>query len=228
MNSTPFSFLVQEIRQETPNTRLYVFDYGLTPFEFYPGQFTVITLPDSSPDLTAPITLACSPLRRSSFEFIIVRTGNFGTRFYDKVQVGDLISMRPPLGKFFLEISDPRPVIYLAYDYCISGARAFWQYHEDVQMPKPLCVIHPHRGESNALFRNDFQSTTAVNRRYLPLTLRDEESVQVETSTLHSIINTHPNALVYIAGEAPDVRSLLEKVQLCGLAADSIKCERWS
>lgn len=228
MNSAPFSFLVQDIRQETPNAKLYIFDYGLTPFEFYPGQFTVLTLPNSAPDLTAPITLACSPLRRDTFEFIVVRTGNFGTRFYDRIQVGDLIPMRPPMGKFHLEISDPRPIIYLAYDYCISGARSFWQYHEDVQMPKPLYVVHPQRGQNNALFRNEFESTAAQNRRYLPIALPDEEGAQLDIATLSSILNTVQGALIYIAGEARDVRALQENVLNSGVTPSNIKIERWS
>jgi len=223
-----FSFLVQDIRQETNGARCYVFDYGLTPFEFYAGQFSVVTLPGSNPACTAAITLASSPLRRGAFEFVVVRTGNFGSRFYDSTKVGDLISMKPPQGKFQLEINDPRPVVCLAYDYCTTGFRAFWQYHQDVVMRKELVLIHPHRDRNNALFRADFETSTSPNRKYYPIEITSTTDIQTIISTLSFILNTLSDPLVYIAGEKYDVQSLTEDTQKCNILTTQIRTERWS
>jgi len=228
MPNPPFSFLVQDIYQESPNAKRYSFDYGLTPFEFYPGQFSVLTLPSSTTPQTAAITLACSPLRRQNFEFVVVRTGDFGTKFYDTVQIGDLVPMQAPAGKFHLEIFDPRPILFIAYDYCVTGTRAFWQYHQDVQMSKDFVFVHPYRGHGQALFKNEFESTSSSNRKYVPLELPANPEVMLNPNFLSQAIQSLPDSLIYLTGEGKDVMNLKKTLESLGKNPQSIRTERWS
>lgn len=222
-----FRFLVQDIQQIAPDTRLFQFDFGLTPMEYYPGQFVVVRLPQSEPPLTAAITLASSPLRRQSFDLGIVRTGNFGTRFYDSVQVGQIIEMSVPQGKFYPELSDPRPILLIAHDYCTTGIRAIWQYHSDSSLPRPLAFLHGQRQGHTALFTNEFAATTAPNRRYLPIALPPAPAT-LPPEAIASALSAQPSCVVFLVGEGPDVAATRQQLEQLGIGRDRLHVERWS
>jgi ferredoxin-NADP reductase len=223
----PFSFLIQDIRQETNTVRRYIFDFGTTPFEFYPGQFCVVSHPRDS-SLTAALTIATSPLRRNGFEFALHRSGNFGTRFYDEAKTGDVVQLKPPQGKFHIEINDFRPMVYIAYDYAVTGARSFWQYHQDAQLKRPLHLLHPQRGPDNALFYDEFSSTQSDLRRYFPIRLAPDPSLSINQVALASALIGLQEPVLFIAGEGNDVKALTALAQQTGVPPHRIKTERWS
>jgi ferredoxin-NADP reductase len=228
MNTLPsFSFLIQDIRQETNTVRRYIFDYGITPFEFYPGQFCVASHP-RDPSLTAALTIATSPLRRDGFEFALHRSGNFGTRFYDEAKTGDVVQLKPAQGKFHIEVNDTRPMVYIAYDYAVTGARSFWQYHQDAQLKRPLHLLHPHRGPDNALFYDEFNSTQSDLRRYFPIRLAPDPSLSINQVALASALIGLQEPVLFIAGEGNDVKALTALAQQTGVPTQRIKTERWS
>ncbi|GAB4246924.1 MAG: hypothetical protein OHK005_12910 [Candidatus Methylacidiphilales bacterium] len=228
MSTKPsFRFLVQDIKQIAPDTRLFQFDFGLTPMEYYPGQFVVVTLPQSDPRVTAAITLASSPLRRQSFELAIVRTGNFGTRFYDSVQIGQIIEMSVAQGKFHPELSDPRPILLIAHDYCTTGIRAIWQYHADSSLPRPVTFLHGQRDGQSALFADEFTSTSAPNRRYLPVSLPPAPAT-LSSETIASALSAQPGCVVFLVGEGPDVAATRHHLEQLGISRDRLHLERWS
>lgn len=220
-------FLVQEVTQAADLVRLYTFDYGLTPVEYYPGQFCVVSLPGASPPLTAPLNLASSPLRRDCFQLAVVRTGNFGTRFYDSVQPGDLVEMTVPQGKFTLELSDPRPVLIVAFDYCTTGVRSIWQYHADSHFHRPLTLLHAVREGQPALFYEEFMTTTDPQRTYLPVNLPPAPATIPEPS-LASALASRPGCVVYLVGEGSDVKPTEKLLTAQGIGPDRLRIERWS
>lgn len=222
-----FHFFVQDVIPIAPQVRLFQFDYGLTPMEYYPGQFCVATLPRSEPPQTAALTIATSPLRRQSFELAVVRTGNFGTRFYDSVNVGDVVPMSVPQGKFTLELTDPRPALLIAYDYCTTGVRAIWQYHADSGQTRRLTFLHAQRPGQSALFSQEFTTSTSPVRQYLPVRL-NQTSETLPPATLQAALSSLPNCLVYLVGEGPDVKATQTALEQSGLERDRLKVERWS
>ncbi len=227
MESGMFSFLVQDIVQELPDVRRYRFDYGLTPFEFYAGQFCVVKLPGSEPALTGALSLASSPLRRDSFDLVVKRTGNFGTRFYDGIGLGEVISMKPPMGRFVLSTNNPQPVTAIGFDYCVTAIRSFWQYLEDTQEPREFNFIHVIRGARNALFQSEFSASAQGARHYLPVEREEGEGV----FGLKEIAELVPNVgdhQVFVVGEGEDVRPLVEEWKRAGLNERSLHVERWS
>lgn len=227
MSVFPFTFLVQEVIQELPEVRRYRFEFGLTPFEFYAGQFCVVALPRHEPLLTGALSLASSPLRRESFEFAVKRIGNFGTKFYESVQAGDLVSMKAPMGHFILSTNNPQAVTVVAFDYCVTAVRAFWQYLEDTQESRPFHFVHVIHGADHALFYQEFSQQATEVRQYLPY----EKDLAQRGLTFDEIVGLVPDVLahqVFVVGEGPDVLLTVQELKANGIDKQCLHIERWS
>lgn len=227
-SNPPFTFLVQDVFQDLPEVRRYAFDYWLTPFEYYGGQFAVLTLPGSNPPLTAAVNICTSPLRRNCFEIAIKNTGGFGSKFYEEVDIGTVVQMQPPMGKFHLDPNETGSVILVAYDYCVTAIRAIWQYHQDAAMKCPLTLLHPFRGKANALFRDEFASSEARGRYYQPVELPENPLTVVGSKLIADVANASGKAKILIAGEGIDVLQVKAEFLAAGATEDRIRIERWS
>ncbi|MFQ3670129.1 MAG: FAD-binding oxidoreductase [Verrucomicrobiia bacterium] len=227
MVSSPFTFLVQDIIDELPTVRRYRFDYGLTPMEFYAGQFCVVVLPGSSPPLTGALSLATSPLRRESFDLVVKRTGNFGTRFYDSVKAGDVVTMKPPAGTFVLPSNSSQPVILVAFDYCVTAVRAIWQYLEDIQDSRRVHFLHVVRGSEPNLFSNEFSESSSPHRTYLPIALSTGSS-SIRVEEIQSRIPDYFQHQLFVVGEGTEVIPLMTELKAVGFPKDFLHVERWS
>lgn len=227
MSSQLFSFLVQDVIQELPEVRRYRFDFGLIPFEFYAGQFCVVNLPGAEPPLTGALSLATSPLRRDGFDLVVKRTGNFGSRFYDSVNPGEMVTMKPPVGLFVLPINSPQPVTVIAFDYCVTAVRSFWQYLEDTQDPRSFQFIHVIRGPQHALFRQEFESSVSSSRNYLPCE-RAPDHFGITVNEVRELVPDLFGRQVFVVGEGRDVLPTVQDLKKAGLTKESLHMERWS
>ncbi len=93
------------IFQETPDVktfRLMATDGGQFPFDYQPGQFINIQLMIDGKRINRSYTLASSPTRRDSCELSIKREpmGTASRFIHDHLQVGDVVKLSGPSGKF--------------------------------------------------------------------------------------------------------------------------------
>lgn len=220
-----YTYIIQAVQQELEDVRSYEFAYGLQPFEFYPGQFVVAVLP-SAPKTTAAITLSSSPMNRSQFRLTLKRTGDFGTRFYDSAQTGDLVKMRPPAGAFRLEPTDNRPLCYIARDYTTTGAMSFCQYLADIQSTREVYLVHECTSPQQALFRQAFEGLSLSRLKYTPMAVGKGE--EVTAAWIEANIPDLVRTVFYAAGEGLDVKRWKQVLLDAAIPATSIRTERWS
>jgi len=85
---------------------------------FQPGQFLTfeITLPGETRPTRRCYSLSDSPYDTEMFRITIKRiaAGRISNYFHDEIQEGDILDVRAPNGNFFLDISNPRPVVLIA------------------------------------------------------------------------------------------------------------------
>jgi ferredoxin-NADP reductase len=97
---------VAYVFQETQDVKTYRFvdpGGGRIPFDFLPGQFLWLTLPESDGrSLKRSYTIASSPAHRDYVEITVKREerGIVSRRLHDELKVSDSLQISAPHGKF--------------------------------------------------------------------------------------------------------------------------------
>jgi ferredoxin-NADP reductase len=95
-------------------------------------------------------------------------------------------------------------------------------------MSKDFVFVHPYRGHGQALFKNEFESTSSSNRKYVPLELPANPEIMLNPNFLSQAIQSLPDSLIYLTGEGKDVMNLKKTLESLGKNPQSIRTERWS
>ncbi|HSC84504.1 MAG TPA: pyridoxamine 5'-phosphate oxidase family protein [Pseudomonas sp.] len=106
---------VASVRQETPDIRSFVIeppDQALIPFT--PGQHLPMRLLTGADEDALIRTYSVSSAPSDGHIRISVKAqGKASRHLHDKVQVGDLLQVRPPMGSFTLTAEGARPVVLI-------------------------------------------------------------------------------------------------------------------
>src|SRR3989339_1484722 len=91
----PIKAKVENIIQETPNIKTFVFRPE-EPMTFAAGQFMQVTYPGIG---EAPFTPSSSMYQTETLEFSIMKAGQVTSLLHEQLKVGDFVGLRGPLGK---------------------------------------------------------------------------------------------------------------------------------
>ncbi|MFN3471253.1 MAG: ferredoxin reductase [Aquificaceae bacterium] len=97
-----FTGKVLKIIEETPSTKTLVFDLKGIDFDFYPGQYVMLSLPYEGEVLKRAYSIANPPTQRETLELTIkkVPQGRASVYLTEKVKEGDEFLIKGPYGKF--------------------------------------------------------------------------------------------------------------------------------
>ena len=219
---TEQNYILQDIRQESATVKSYVFYYGLTPFDFLPGQFVVVRM-HSAPEFRASLTLSSCPEDRNQFELTLKRTGSFGTHFYDQAEIGSVVSMTAPAGPFSLKKLSDRPIAFLGHDYTIPACRSFLRHLRANQSQRPLVLFQELSAPEEAIYQEEFSQPGYGHFRWVPC-----HGQEIQADLLRQHLPDFGDWHYYIQAEGPEARRLRSLVQSLEIGADQISVERWS
>lgn len=228
-----YPYTLRRIIQETSDVRSFVFDFGDRPFSFIPGQFVIFHLDDKC---QAPLTISSSPHDQKYFQVTVKRIGNFGTRFYDQMQVGTTVLVGPPTGQFKLQTDSYDPVCFIGRDYCIPAVRSFL-YHILVRQPeRHITLFHEITDPTQILYDNEFKhfEKDGPMTRILILTQTTRPAGwfgglgRITPLMVKSLYIENTSTKFYIAGEYPEVKFYQQVLQSAEIPKSSIFVERWS
>jgi ferredoxin-NADP reductase len=209
-------YLVQDIIDNCEDVRSYVFSFGLTRLRFEPGQFVVVK--NLKTNTKAPLSISTSPLAYQDFELTVKRTGEFGTAFYDSVEVGDMVEMTLPSGPFVLPTDGIQPLVLVGRDYTVPAYRSYFRTLADSGIDRPVTLYHEVSSSEQILYIEDFQSARAPSFRrvVLPGEIQADRLAQ------------HKGSLFFLSGEGVDVKRWERLAKIAGIDNDDIVKERWS
>ncbi|MFN4319363.1 MAG: ferredoxin reductase [Aquificaceae bacterium] len=97
-----FTGKVLKIIEETPSTKTLVFDLKGIDFDFYPGQYVMLSLPYEGEVLKRAYSIASPPTQKETLELTIKRVpqGRASVYLTEKVKEGDEFLIKGPYGKF--------------------------------------------------------------------------------------------------------------------------------
>lgn len=146
----PIILAIKKIKQETENTKTFVFDYSLNA---KPGQFVMLWIPrvDQKP-------ISVSRQTKTSFELTVFKIGA-ATQELFKMKVGDKVGISGPYGNTF-EIK-PKSNIILVGGGCGSAPMRFLA-DEAKKAKCKITFITGARSAKDVLFNKEFANTCVV------------------------------------------------------------------
>lgn len=219
---TETSYIIQDIIQEPSEVRVYRFLHGLKPFEFGPGDFVVARLGNSS-DLRASLTLASSPNDKTNFEVLVKRTGDFGTQFYERADIGSTVHLLPPTRALQIDIDDQPPLCFLCHDYTVPAARCALLAHVEASKTRPIVLIQELEADSTSPFAGDF--TSSDYGHFLWHQIGPE---QLSERVLRKVLGEFDDWVFVIQAEGAQAKRYGTLLKELGVDSSRVMKERWS
>jgi ferredoxin-NADP reductase len=151
-------------------------DYRLN---YEAGQYAIAD-PETKEDPEGPVrsfTLVSSPTEKES---ILISTRIRNSPFKKKLEsinVGQLVSITAPLGKFVLYSDYSRPAVFLSRDIGVTPFRSMIKYVTDRQLPINITMFDSNRNQNNILYKEEFDEWAEMNKNFkIIYTLADGET----------------------------------------------------
>jgi ferredoxin-NADP reductase len=130
------------------------------------GQFAVVDL-GTKEDPKGPMrffSMASSPTEK---DFIMVSTRIRDTPFKKRLanlDLGTLVKITAPLGKFVLSEDYSRPVVLLSGGIGVTPFRSMIKYAADKQLPIKITMFDSNRNKDNILYKDEFDKCVNANK----------------------------------------------------------------
>lgn len=153
---------IAAIFQETSDVktfRLTAPDGGRFPFVYLPGQFLNIQLSIDGRRVHRSYTIASSPTRSDTCELSIKREPmGLASRFmHDQVNVGDVVMVSGPFGKFLFTGSEAAEVVLIAGGVGITPVMSILRYLTDRAWPGVIHFLFVAKTEDDLIFQDEIQ-----------------------------------------------------------------------
>lgn len=179
--------------------------------EYEAGQFIIMDLKtDEDPEgATRCFSIASSP---TESDVILISTRIHKTPFKRKLvdlNIGDLVSIKGPLGRFILEEDRSKHLVMLSGGIGIVPFRSMIKYATDKNLPIKITLFYANRNEDNILYRNEFDEWAKTNPNLKIVYTLDDPSSDwkgeqgfINKSMITKYLGTNEinNSIFYICG----------------------------
>lgn len=153
---------IAAIFQETPDVKTFRLtspNGGPFPFDYLPGQFLNLQLSIDGRRVNRSYTIASSPTRSDACELSIKREPNgLASRFmHDQVNVGDVVKVSGPSGKFTFTGSEASEVVLIAGGVGITPIMSILRYLTDRAWPGVIHFLFVTKAEDDLIFHDEIQ-----------------------------------------------------------------------
>lgn len=195
-------------------------------FDYKPGQFVELSILGVG---EAPFSLPSSPTRRGFFQLGIRRVGTLTNYLFDRIQEGDLVGIRGPLGNGFpVELFRGQDVLLLAGGLGMVPLRGLLLYLLDQREQfGRVILLAGFRSPQVVLFRDELESASRSGAE-IHLSVDDPQglpwsgSVGVVTELLERVRVDPKRTYAVACGPPVFYKFMLEKVVKMGLGRDHI------
>ena len=180
MKQTFYDAEIIHIIDETPVVKRYFFKMlHLEKFVFQPGQFVMLNLPIDSKIPYRSYSIASAPGNDNIFELIIVlNPPGQGTPFmWENYQVGSIVPVAGPLGKFVLPEKIEHDICFIATGTGIAPLRSMLHHIINQNMEhKDIYFLFGNRYQADILYRTEMEALEIKfpEFRFIPVLSREE------------------------------------------------------
>jgi ferredoxin-NADP reductase len=210
-------------------------------FEFQPGQFCFIVLPDigfkDERGLRRHLSIASSPLEKELMFATKISESAF-KKTLKEMPIGVDVTIEKPLGSFTLMEDTAMPVAFLAAGIGITPFLSMVRYAAGVPSKQNITLFYSNRTPEEAAFLDEFLSIAELHKNIVLVATMTRVSETSKTSdwltgriSPSMIINgcsEWRDAVYYIAGPPGMVDGMREMLEGMNIVSDRIKTERFT
>ena len=155
-------YVVDAIEKVSPNTwNLDLSRRPIPPPRHFPGQFALLRpYHDGLPREQHPFTISSSPTGDATISFTIKESGDF-TRRIGEIQLGDLVSVDGPYGRFSFLLKKAKKcdhLLMIAGGVGITPLLSMLRFMRDTDDNRPVTLIWANRTQNDIFFREEIDS----------------------------------------------------------------------
>jgi ferredoxin-NADP reductase len=227
-----------KVFQETPDVRTFRLA-SITgprlPFDFLPGQFLNVSFVIEGRKVNRSYTIASSPTRVGSCELTVKREamGTASRHLHDGVDVGTLIDVYAPAGRFTFTGAEADSLVMIAGGVGITPLMAKIRYLTDIGWTGHIYLVYSVKTERDIIFRDELDYLRSrFPKLHVTVTLTRAEGIgggwergRVSPELLHRVVPQISTRRVHICGPTEMTDRTRQMLLDLGVPADSIKVE---
>lgn len=223
-----------KIIDESHAVRRYYFKVPhLEKFDFKPGQFVMINLPIESKIPYRSYSIASAPSQDNTLELVIVlNPPGLGTpHMWEHFEVGSIVQMAGPIGKFVLPENIDRDICFVATGTGIAPLRSMCLHILNNHIPhKNIYMVFGNRHEADILYRKEMELLQAdfAEFKFIPVLSRAHNwggRHGYVHEVYEEIFADKRPAYFYMCGWSAMLKEARERLTNMGYAKDAIKFE---
>lgn len=234
---------VAKIFQETPDVRTFRLvhpsggDLPLLPFVFEPGQFLTVSVNIDGKEMKRSYSIASSPCRRTLCELTVKQTpsGLVSNYLHERIQVGALISVSGPFGKFTFRGHEAPSVVLIAGGVGITPLMSAIRCLTDQAWTGEIFLIYACNTMQDIIFHEELEYLV---RRYANFQLTISLSRETSSAwtgprghvTRDFLTKTVPNLTtrrIHVCGPPPMMEAVKGILADMGVPPDQVKSENF-
>ncbi len=232
------AFLLRFLRyqQIAPSVRHFIFErVDEQCFDFVPGQFITLLLPNGDVTLRRSYSLASEPVSGSKqIEFAASYVeGGFASQLLFSLQVGDELSTTGPFGRLILPQEPPKRYIFMATGTGVTPYRTMLSLlKEQMAAGVEVVLLQGARLPEDLLYYDEFSSISDPRFHYHPCLSRFEQNTgQFHPGYIQQYLgqlSLNPEEdLVYLCGNPRMIDDTFSQLTAQNFPSQRIKREKY-
>ena len=222
---------ILRITELVPDTRLFELRFEdpslAAAFSFRPGQFIELSVLGVG---EAPFSLPSSPTRRGTFDLVIRRAGVLTDFLFDRVNEGETVGIRGPLGNGFpVDDIAGHDVVLVAGGLGMVPLRGLLQYLVDARDRfGRVVLVYGSRSPDRVLFRDELELLARRGDAEIQLTVDDTDELPwdgrcgVVTDLLDDVALDPSRTFAVACGPPVFYKFVLNKLIALGFGKDRV------
>ena len=225
---------VIEVKRETPDVKSFKLDLDNQKLEYKPAQFLYLSLDvgDVGSD-SRPLSIASSPTENFIMVSTKISNSDFKQRL-DKIKVGDIVTIKGPLGTFILK-EDAKEIVMLGGGIGITPYRDMIKYATDKKLPIKITLLYSNRTPADIVYKDEWHVFAGENPHLKVVhTITDYQGDnwhgrrgRIDEYLVKEYCSDLQNTPFYICGPPGMVNTMFELLVKIGVPGPNIKVERF-
>jgi ferredoxin-NADP reductase/DMSO/TMAO reductase YedYZ heme-binding membrane subunit len=232
---------VVKVFQETPDVRtfrLVATEGPRLPFDFLPGQYLNLSFVIDGKKVNRSYTIASSPTRVGACELTVKREakGTASRHLHDSVDVGTLIDVYAPAGRFTFTGAEADSLVMIAGGVGITPLMAKIRCLTDIGWTGDIYLVFSVKTERDIIFKDelDYLRSRFPNLHVTVTLTRAEgssggwERGRISPELLNRVVPQISTRRVHICGPTEMTELTRQMLQGLGVPVESIKSESFT
>ncbi len=202
---------------------------------FIPGQYIMFGFIDGEEsNRTKFFSISSSPESQGWIEVTVKREGPFSTRM-TKLQVGDKVKIRGPIGHFVFKEDYKQDLVMIAGGTGLAPIMSMIRYIINKGLPNKIKLLYSVRSPEYVIYKEELENLNKNGNVKITLTmtrLQDNDNWnghkgRIDREMIDANIEDFNNTLFFVCGPDKMIDDMIKLLREMGAGISQIKIEKW-